>query len=76
MLRRTKDQTLDGKPLISLPPRTIEVVECIFDEDERAFYSAMEAKTSLTMNKFIAKGSVMQNYTSVLILLLRLRQGM
>lgn len=75
MLRRTKNQEIDGKPIIVLPARTIENIPCDFDEDERAFYSAVEARTNLAMNKFIERGTVMTNYTSVLVLLLRLRQG-
>jgi SNF2 family DNA or RNA helicase len=75
MLRRLKDAIHDGAPLIQLPPRTIEVIECDFDEDERAFYTALEEKTTLTMNKFIKRGEVMSNYTQVMVLLLRLRQG-
>jgi SNF2 family DNA or RNA helicase len=75
MLRRTKDMTIDGAPLLKLPGRNVENVLCEFDEDERAFYSALEQKTNLTLNKFIKSGTVMSNYTSVLLLLLRLRQG-
>lgn len=76
MLRRTKTQEIDGKPIIVLPPRTVDIIQCEFDDEERAFYQAVEARTSLAMNKFVEQGSVMSNYTSVLILLLRLRQGM
>jgi len=75
MLRRLKDTMHNGAPLIVLPPRAVEVVECEFDNDEREFYSALEEKTTLTMNKFIKSGDVMRNYTAVLVLLLRLRQG-
>lgn len=75
MLRRLKDTIQDGAPLIQLPPRTLEIVSCDFDEDEWAFYAALEAKASLTMNKFIKRGEVMRNYTQVMLLLLRLRQG-
>lgn len=75
MLRRLKDTVSDGAPLIQLPPRTLEIVECDFDNDEREFYAALEAKTNLTMNKFMKQGEVMRNYTEVMVLLLRLRQG-
>ncbi|KAH7337757.1 SNF2 family N-terminal domain-containing protein [Rhizoctonia solani] len=75
MLRRTKDMTIDGAPLLNLPQRNVETVMCKFDEDERAFYQALEQKTELTLNKFIKAGTVMKNYTSVLLLLLRLRQA-
>lgn len=43
--------TPDGKPILNLPERNVEVVECEFDEDERAFYTALEAKTSVAFNK-------------------------
>ena len=76
MLRRKKDSTMDGKVLIELPPRNLDLVECEFDDDERAFYDALNAKIQLTLNKFIKSGAVMSNYTSMLVLLLRLRQGM
>jgi SNF2 family DNA or RNA helicase len=75
MLRRTKTQTIGGKPLLSLPGRTVQVIECEFDDDERAFYKALEERTSVTINKFVRRGEVMKNYTSMLLLLLRLRQG-
>ncbi|KAF8667470.1 SNF2 family N-terminal domain [Rhizoctonia solani] len=74
MLRRTKDMTINGAPLLNLPGRKVETLMCDFDEDERAFYEALEQKTELTLNKFIKAGTVMKNYTSVLLLLLRLRQ--
>ncbi|BEJ17181.1 hypothetical protein CspHIS471_0605820 [Cutaneotrichosporon sp. HIS471] len=75
MLRRTKDATIDGKPILNLPQRNVDVVECEFDSDERAFYTALEAKTSVAFNKFVSAGAVMGNYTSVLTLLLRMRQA-
>ncbi|KAK4705557.1 hypothetical protein P7C70_g628, partial [Phenoliferia sp. Uapishka_3] len=39
--------------------------------DERAFYNAVEQKMQLEMNSFLEAGTAMNNYTSVLILLLR-----
>jgi SNF2 family DNA or RNA helicase len=75
MLRRLKDTIHDGAPLIQLPPRTLEIVPCDFDAHERDFYAALETKTNLTMNKFVKQGDVMRNYTEILVLLLRLRQG-
>lgn len=76
---------VDGKPILVLPGRKVEVVACAFDADERAFYDALEQKSALTFNKvssqvtaliqFLSSGTVMANYTSVLTMLLRLRQG-
>ncbi|KAL7419356.1 hypothetical protein Q5752_006194 [Cryptotrichosporon argae] len=75
MLRRTKDATIDGKPILNLPGRTVEVVQCEFDQAERDFYSALEKRTALTFNKFLRDGTAMSSYTSVLTMLLRLRQA-
>lgn len=75
MLRRLKTDQLEGKPLVDLPERRVNVVVCEFDEEERAFYQALQDKMELAFNKFLDAGTVMSNYTAVLTLLLRLRQG-
>jgi SNF2 family DNA or RNA helicase len=75
MLRRTKYSQLDGKPIITLPPRTTEATNVQFDEDEQGFYTALETQTQLTFNRYMKAGTVMKNYANVLVLLLRLRQA-
>jgi SNF2 family DNA or RNA helicase len=75
MLRRTKNQEINGEPIIRLPPRTIAQIACEFDEGERAFYESLEARTNAAMNKYIEGGTAEKNMMSMLILLLRLRQG-
>lgn len=77
MLRRTKlDTTSDGKPLLTLPGRHVEVIKTKFmDADEQSFYDATKDRISLTFNKFAKQGEVMSSYVKVLVLLLRLRQG-
>lgn len=75
MLRRRKDALLNGKPIIELPARDVNVLECEFDDEERAFYTALQEKVEETLNKFIKSGDISKNLTSVLVLLLRLRQG-
>lgn len=75
MLRRKKDALINGKPLIVLPPRRVEVVTCTFDSEERAFYESISAKVDNELNKFRASDNLARNYTSVLVLLLRLRQA-
>ena len=75
MLRRTKNAIVNNKPILELPGRNVQVVECDFEDDERAFYQALADKVALTFNKYLKAGAVMKNYTSVLTLLLRLRQG-
>ncbi|KAK2460825.1 hypothetical protein APHAL10511_007295 [Amanita phalloides] len=74
MLRRTKDQTLNGQKLIELPDRNVNVVSCTFDPAEQVFYKALETKMSDTLEKLMATTKGNSSYISVLLLLLRLRQ--
>ncbi|KAK6340413.1 hypothetical protein TWF730_002171 [Orbilia blumenaviensis] len=74
MLRRKKDSLIDGEPLLVLPPKTIELIHPIFGPDEQEIYNAVEQRVQLRFNKYIENGSVLRNYTYVLLLLLRLRQ--
>ncbi|KAJ1270251.1 hypothetical protein BS78_06G039700 [Paspalum vaginatum] len=75
MLRRTKE-TKDkiGNPILVLPPAHIEVVECEQSESERDFYEALFRRSKVQFDKFVAQGSVLNNYANILELLLRLRQ--
>ncbi|KAI9817232.1 MAG: hypothetical protein M1827_001345 [Pycnora praestabilis] len=75
LLRRTKKSKIDGKPILNLPERTTEIQHAIFNEDEQAFYNALETKTQLQFNKYMKAGTVGKNYSNVLVLLLRLRQA-
>lgn len=75
MLRRMKTSKLDGKPLLDLPPKTEEVAQVVFDEDERNFYATLESGARNTFNKYLRAGTVGKNYSNVLVLLLRLRQA-
>ena len=77
MLRRRKADTLNGKALIELPGRNLEVVSCPFDASEANFYKSLETKMESTLDKLMSdkNKSAGSNYMSVLLLLLRLRQG-
>lgn len=74
MLRRKKDTIIDGKPLIELPPRELEIITCTFSAKEQQFYNDLAAKMDKTLDALMqTEGS--KSYISVLLLLLRLRQG-
>ena len=75
MLRRRKDQYLNGKALIELPGRFVNIVSCPFDTSEQAFYDSLENKMESMIEKLMANSKGNSNYMSVLLLLLRLRQG-
>lgn len=38
MIRRTKSSELDGKRLIELPPKEVELIKLEFTEEEREIY--------------------------------------
>uniref|UniRef100_A0A453FP69 Uncharacterized protein n=1 Tax=Aegilops tauschii subsp. strangulata TaxID=200361 RepID=A0A453FP69_AEGTS len=75
MLRRTKATMLDGKPIISLPPKTISLKAVNFTSEERAFYNTLEAESRAQFKVYAAAGTVRQNYVNILLMLLRLRQA-
>ncbi|KAI0054871.1 hypothetical protein BV25DRAFT_1922293 [Artomyces pyxidatus] len=55
-----------GKNIISLPPRTVHVVKCRFQDEERTFYDALETKL---------KSDVREAGACTFSTLLRLRQA-
>ena len=76
MLRRTKNTILNGKPLLDLPDRIVNSVQCEFDEEERQFYNGVQAMVDKNLETLQQQENMAKNYTSMLVLLLRLRQGM
>jgi SNF2 family DNA or RNA helicase len=75
LLRRTKKSLIDGKPIINLPGKTEEIQHVVFNEDEQAYYKALESKTQIQFNRYLRAGTVGKNYSNILVLLLRLRQA-
>ncbi|RHZ44052.1 hypothetical protein Glove_768g12 [Diversispora epigaea] len=74
-LHRTKDSTLNGKPILQLPEKTIDMVTNEFSQDERQFYDALETKSRIEFNRYLKDGSVLKNYAYILFMLLRLHQA-
>ena len=75
MLRRMKTSEIDGKPILTLPPKVEHSEHVVFSPEEDAFYKALESKSQVTFNKYLRAGTVGKNYTNILVLLLRLRQA-
>ncbi|GMJ14659.1 SNF2-RING-HELICASE-LIKE 4, embryo sac development arrest 16 [Hibiscus trionum] len=75
MLRRTKGTLLDGKPIINLPPKVIELKKVEFTKGERDFYTRLESYSRAQFKEYAAAGTVKQNYVNILLMLLRLRQA-
>lgn len=74
MMRRNKKDQLLGTDLVVLPRMRKRMVELEFSEEERALYSSVEERSREVLNRYIKDGTVMRNYTVVLVMLLRLRQ--
>ncbi|KAE9403438.1 hypothetical protein BT96DRAFT_1016994 [Gymnopus androsaceus JB14] len=74
LLRRTKNSTLDGEPILKLKPKTIELVKLEFSPDERDVYDSFEKKSKIRLNKFIRERTLLKNHSFVLVMILRLRQ--
>ena len=73
--RRTKTSKIDGQPILQLPPKVIEKVHVLFDEKEREFYDALNSKTQRHVERLLSAGILGKKYSTVLVLLLRLRQA-
>lgn len=75
MLRRTKGTLIDGMPIINLPPKFVSLKKVDFSDEERNFYSRLEADSRAQFKVYAAAGTVKQNYVNILLMLLRLRQA-
>ncbi|KAF9781271.1 SNF2 family N-terminal domain-containing protein [Thelephora terrestris] len=74
MLRRSKDDTINGIQILDLPPKTITVVKCDFSKHERRFYDTLEDKLRNEIER-IQRSTGNRGYMHALTLLLRLRQA-
>ncbi|KAM1181591.1 hypothetical protein EV1_000163 [Malus domestica] len=68
-LRRTKD-----KGLIGLPPKTLETCYVELSGEERELYDQMEGEAKSVVRSYIDAECLMRNYSTVLSIILRLRQ--
>ncbi|KAK7677163.1 hypothetical protein QCA50_019872 [Cerrena zonata] len=74
MIRRTKNSELEGRPILELPSKDIEIVTIDFSQDEREIYDGFETRAQNRINKFIKENTVHKNSEFILVLILRLRQ--
>ena len=80
-LRRTKDQQLNGQPIIILPTKTIEVKYVHLSRREHEAYRMLHAKGRELVGKYLSNqqehgddNNRRDSYAKMLLLLLRLRQ--
>jgi SNF2 family DNA or RNA helicase len=76
LLRRTKyDKGHDGNNILVLPDKVIREEKVALSVAERRFYDAVEGKASSEFDNIIDGGVSQVSYSSMLVLLLRLRQA-
>ncbi|KAJ6014824.1 hypothetical protein N7540_009415 [Penicillium herquei] len=74
-LRRTKKTEIDGQPILQLPPKVIEKIHVVFNEEEKLMYDELNSNTQHVISRYLKAGTLGKNYSHVLVLLLRLRQA-
>ena len=76
MMRRTKTLTIDGKPLIVLPKKTLENIPVEMTGDEKQFYMELESTVQKTARDLLnAPQHKTRSFAGILSLLMRLRQA-
>ncbi|KAH7067467.1 SNF2 family N-terminal domain-containing protein [Paraphoma chrysanthemicola] len=76
VLRRTKDmKTPDGKALVPLPPRIIDVERIILSQDERDVYDHIFTRAKSVFAANAEAGTLLKSYTTIFAQILRLRQS-
>ncbi|XP_055361627.1 helicase-like transcription factor [Betta splendens] len=73
-LRRTKSSEVNGRPLVSLPEKSVCVEQVELSQWEREEYELARDEGRNTINRYVAEGTVLSNYAHVLAILMRLRQ--
>jgi DNA repair protein RAD5 len=76
VMRRTKDmKTPEGEPLVSLPPKHVEIVQVELSQPERDIYDYIYMRAKKTFSEKIEAGTVLKAYTTIFAQILRLRQS-
>ncbi|XP_056446108.1 helicase-like transcription factor isoform X4 [Gadus chalcogrammus] len=73
-LRRTKSSTVDGRPLVALPEKSVCMEQVELTQQERDEYELARLEGQGTISSYMAVGTVLSNYADVLAILMRLRQ--
>ncbi len=71
--KRMKDK--DGRPIVELPPKTIEVRELEFSPIERRIYDNVYRRAFMQYATLKANGTVTRNFSVIFSVLMRLRQA-
>lgn len=75
LLRRTKDQKVNGKSILHLPSCTVQVVAKEMSAEENQFYQLLWKRAKRTFSKHIREGTAQNSFIHILETLLRVRQA-
>nr|XP_057946889.1 helicase-like transcription factor isoform X2 [Doryrhamphus excisus] len=73
-LRRTKNSEVNGRPLVTLPEKSVCVEQVELSSAEREEYELARNEGRHTISRYVTEGTVLRNYADVLAILMRLRQ--
>ncbi|PKA58989.1 Putative SWI/SNF-related matrix-associated actin-dependent regulator of chromatin subfamily A member 3-like 1 [Apostasia shenzhenica] len=73
-LRRMKESQNGSKRLVGLPPKTVETCLVELSSEEREQYEKIETEAKSTLREYINANTILRNYSTVLHIILRLRQ--
>ncbi|WVQ72424.1 hypothetical protein IAR50_001976 [Cryptococcus sp. DSM 104548] len=75
LLRREKTmRDKDGRLIVDLPPKHVEIKVLEFSKPERLIYKFLEERAKKKFIELDADGRALANYTSILAMLMKLRQ--
>lgn len=76
LLRREKNMLdVDGKKIVELPPKEVNIETLEFSSLERKIYDSIWLKVKQNFDSLEAKGLISRNYTHILAMLMRLRRA-
>eukprot|EP00899_Mesostigma_viride_P021906 jgi/Mesvir1/29717/Mv00949-RA.2 len=73
-MRRTKETRVNGAMLVDIPPKTVAVQSVPLSDRERQRYDEWEEYGRKLVSRLISQDAMLKNYSSVLEIILRLRQ--
>jgi SNF2 family DNA or RNA helicase len=74
-LRRIKTDIIDGKPILSLPPRHERIIILAFQPAERELYNKIHQKGREIFENIQLNGTADANFANLLTAILRMRQA-
>jgi DNA repair protein RAD5 len=71
--KKTKDK--DGKPIVDLPPKKLNIVRLKFSPLERLIYDSVYDRAYMQYQTLAAAGTISRNFSFIFSVLMRLRQA-